>query len=169
MLDKCEVVPDKWLGDIPDRYKDTTPAKVKVDYVNEAEKRLDWGDFAGVEQLQAALQPRMDSAASMAAAWEGYLLSECLRLGCWRIWLVQTTIWSENRVDTYTKVFPPWAIAEAQKLAKSLGEHIVGLSLKRWLLMPFEQFVAESRSSPNFGVMREMRRVLGDRCRRKCR
>lgn len=161
-------MPDKWLGDIPDRYKDKTPVDVKIDYVNEAEKRLDWGDFARVEELQAVLHPRMDSAASMAAAWERHLLSECLRLGVWRIWFVRTAIWGENRVDSYTKVFPPWAFAEAQKLAKSLGEHIVGLNLKRWLLYTESVFNHLSGSSPNKDLMVEMRRVMRARCIMKC-
>lgn len=130
--------------------------------------KVDWGDF-DINQFEKLITPRMDSAKSMAEAWERYLLSECLRLGCWRIWFVRTTIWGENRVDSYTKVFPPWAFAEAQKLAKGLGEHIVGLSLKRWLLMGNDEFIRESRSSPNMDVVLEMRRVLGARCRRKCR
>jgi hypothetical protein len=105
----------------------------------------------------------------MASEWERSILLDALRLGCWRIWLVQTTIWGENRVDTYTKVFPPWGFKEAQRLAKGLGEHITGLNLKRWLLMGDDEFIRESWASPNMDVMREMRRVLGERCRRKCK
>jgi hypothetical protein len=82
---------------------------------------------------------------------------------------VQTTIWGENRVDTYTKVFPPWGFKDAQRLAKGLGEHIVGLSLKKWILMDDDEFIRESWASPNMDVMLEMRRVMSKRCRRKCR
>lgn len=168
MLDKCEVVPDKWLGDIPDRYKDKTPVEVKIDYVNEAEKRLDWGDFAGVEQLQAALQPRIDSAKNMAAAWEGYLLSECLRLGVWRLWFVQWPSYEGAAVFLKTKVFAPWDIKTAQAFAKKIGEHVVGLNLKRWLLYTESVFNHLSGSSPNKDLMIEMRRVMRARCIMKC-
>ena len=130
---------------------------------------IDWNDLAGVDEFEKLVQPRLDNAGRMASEWERSVLLDALRLGCWRIWFVQTTIWGENRVDTYTKVFPSWGFKEAQRLAKGLGENIVGLNLKRWLLMGDEEFVRESWASPNMDVMREMRRVLGARCRRKCK
>ena len=130
---------------------------------------IDWNDLAGVDEFEKLVQPRLDNAGRMASEWERSVLLDALRLGCWRIWFVQTTIWGENRVDTYTKVFPSWGFKEAQRLAKGLGEHITGLNLKRWLLMGDEEFVRESWASPNMDVMREMRRVLGARCRRKCK
>ena len=139
------------------------PVEVKVN------PKVDWGDIADINQFQKLLQPRIDNVSRMASEWERSILLDALRLGCWRIWLVKTTIWGETRVDTYTGVFPPWEIKAALALAKKVGEHIVGLNLKRWLLMSEQQFLWESGSSPNRDVMMKMRRVLGERCRRKCR
>ena len=131
--------------------------------------KVDWGDLATMDEFEKLLQPRIDNAGRLASEWERSILLEALRMGVWRVWFVQTTIWGETRVDTYTKVFPPWEIKQALALAKGLGEHIVGINLKRWLLMPEEQFLRESGSSQNRDVMMEMRRVLGKRCQRKCR
>jgi len=131
--------------------------------------QVDWDDFADIDQFEKLITPSLDRAGRLASEWERSVLLDALRLGCWRIWFVQTTIWGENRVDTYTKVFPSWGFKEAQRLAKGLGEHITGLNLKRWLLMPEEQFLCESRASTNMDVMVEMRRVLGARCRKKCK
>lgn len=130
---------------------------------------LDWDDFASIEELEKLIQPRLDNAGRMASAWERHLLEECLRLGVWRVWFIQWWEYKGNSAFMNTRVFPPWEIKEAQKLAKSLGEHITGLNLKRWLLMPEEQFLRESGSSQNRDVMVEMRRVLGPRCRSKCK
>lgn len=130
---------------------------------------INWNDLAGVDDFERLFQPRLDNAGRLASEWERHLLNECIRLGIWRLWFVQTTIWGENRVDTYTKVFAPWEIKQAQKLAKKVGEHIVGLSLKKFLLMGDDEFVRESWASPNMDVMMEMRRVMAKRCRRKCR
>ena len=131
--------------------------------------QVDWDDFASIEELEKLLQPRIDNAGRLASEWERSILLEALRMGVWRVWFVQTTIWGETRVDTYTKVFPPWEIKQAQRLAKSLGEHIVGISLKKWILMDDDEFVRESRSSPNMDVMLEMRRIMAKRCQSKCR
>jgi hypothetical protein len=147
--------------DIHNHFKPRVEVKVNPE--------IDWNDFANIDQFEKLLQPRLDNAGRLASEWERSVLLDALRLGCWRIWLVQTTIWGENRVDTYTKVFPPWEIKKAQALAKGLGEHILGLNLKRWLLMEDDEFVRESGSSPNFDVMVEMRRIMAKRCQRKVR
>lgn len=131
--------------------------------------KVDWNDLADVEQFSELMRPRIDNVGKLAAAWERHLLSECLRMGVWRIWFVQWCSYKETAAFMNTKVFPPWDIKAALALAKKVGEHIVGLNLKRWLLMPEEQFMRESGSSPNKDAMMEMRRVLGARCRRKCK
>ena len=131
--------------------------------------QVDWGDLATMDEFEKLLQPRLDNAGRMASEWERHLLSECLRLGIWRLWLVQWCEYTETAAFMNTKVFPPWEIKQALALAKSLGEHIVGISLKRWLLMGNEQFLRESGSSANKDTMAEMRRVLGKRCQRKCK
>lgn len=159
---------DKLFGDIPDRYEDTTPVSVKIDYVNKAEKRVGWNDFAGVDQLHALLQPRIDSAGRMAEAWERYLLREALRLGCWRIWFVQWTSYEGTAAFLKTKVFPPWGIKAARAFAKEVGEHVVGLSFKKWLLYVDSAFNHYSGASPNKDAMADLRRVMRARCIMKC-
>ena len=131
--------------------------------------KIDWDDFVDVSQFQELLRPRIDSAGRLASEWERHLLNECLRLGIWRLWFVQWYEFTETAAFMVMKVFPPWEIRQAQALAKKVGEHIIGLNLKRWLLMPPEQFLRESGASPNRDVMMEVRRVLGERCRRKCK
>lgn len=131
--------------------------------------KVDFGEFADVEDMEALLQPRIDRAGQLASEWERHLLSECLRLGIWRLWFIQWWEYKGNSAFMNTRVFPPWAVADAQKLARSLGEQVVGLSLKKGLLISEEQFLHESGASPNWDVMAEMRRVLGKRCQRKCK
>lgn len=131
--------------------------------------KIDWDDFADMDQFEKLITPSLDRVGRQASEWERYLLSECLRMGVWRVWFIQWCEFTETAAFMNTKVFPPWSFKEAQKLAKKVGEHIIGINLKRWLLMPEEQFLAESRASHNRDVMIEMRRVLGKRCRWKCR
>jgi hypothetical protein len=135
----------------------------------EVNPHIDWNDFAGVEDLERLFKPRIDNAGRIASEWERHLLNECLRMGVWRIWFVQWCEYTETAAFMNTKVFPPWGFKEAQALAKKVGEHIVGLSFKKFLLMGDDEFVRESRSSPNMDVMLEMRRVMSKRCQRKCK
>lgn len=131
--------------------------------------KIDWGDIADMDQFEKLITPRIDSAASMAAAWEGYLLSECLRLGCWRIWFVQWPSYEWAAVFLKTRVFAPWDIKAAQAFAKKIGaNHVTGLNLKRWLLYTESAFNHLSGSSPNKDLMREIRRVMRARCIMKC-
>jgi hypothetical protein len=139
------------------------PVEVKIN------PKVDWDDIADIDQYEKLITPRIDSAARLASEWERHLLNECLRMGVWRIWFVQWCEYTETAAFMNTRVFPPWAVAEAQRLAREKSEHIIGLNLKRWLLMPEEQFLCESGASHNRDVMMEMRRVLGARCRRKCK
>lgn len=131
--------------------------------------KINWDDIADMDEFERLFQPCIDRAGRLGSEWERYLLNECLRLGIWRLWFVQWCEYTETSAFLNTKVFAPWEVKQALKLAKGLGEHVVGLSLKKFLLMGDEEFVRESGSSPNFDVMREMRRILGARCRRKCK
>lgn len=139
------------------------PVEVKIN------PKIDWDEFADVEEFEKLITPRLDRGRELASSWEWYLLNECIRLGCWRIWFVQWCEYTETAAFMNTRVWPAWGFKEAQAFAKSLGEHITGISLKRWLLMGNEQFLRESGSSQNRDVVMKMRRVLGARCRRKVR
>jgi hypothetical protein len=130
---------------------------------------IDWYELSDVEDIERLFKPRIDRASRLASGWERHLLEEAYRMGVWRLWVVQWCEYTETAAFMNTRVFPPWGIKQAQRLSKKVGEDVVGLSLKKWILMDDGEFVRESGSSPNFDVMVEMRRVLGARCRRKCK
>lgn len=130
--------------------------------------KIDLSGFADVEELHGLLQPRLRDVGRLASAWERHLLSECLRMGVWRIWFVQWCEYRDNATFMKTKVFPAREIKKALALAKKVGEHVVGLSLKKWLLYTESAFNYHSGTSPNKDLMTEMRRVMRARCIAKC-
>lgn len=130
--------------------------------------KIDLSGFSDVEELHGLLQPRLRDVGRLASAWERHLLNECLRLGCWRIWFVQWCEYGDNGAFLKTKVFPAREIKKALALAKKVGEHVVGLSLKKWLLYTESAFNYHSGTSPNKDLMAEMRRVMRARCIAKC-